>query len=105
VAGMAGPAFNLANVRLIMWVAPEMGRSHFFAFYTVITNLCLGFSPIVWGICLDAMKGIKVTTGPHGCFEWNRYSIYYVALIVLTGATFLAVSTLVDKRPHASEVK
>lgn len=105
VAGMAGPAFNLANVRLIMGVAPEMGRSHFFAFYTVITNLCLGFSPIVWGICLDAMKGIKVTTGPHGCFEWNRYSIYYVALIVLTGATFLAVSTLVDKRPHASEVK
>ena len=105
VAGIAGPAFGLANTRLIMGVAPEMGRSHFFAFYSVITSLCAGFSPILWGICLDAMNGLKIAVGPHGCFEWNRYSVYYIALVVLTGATFLSGTFLVDKLPRASEVK
>ena len=105
VAGVAGSAINLANVRLIMSIMPEMGRSHFFAVYTVITSLCLGFSPILWGVCLDAMSGVKIAVGPHGAFEWNRYSIYFTALLVLTGATFLAAAALVEKQPRPSEVK
>jgi len=105
VAGVAGSAINLANTRLIMGVMPEMGRSHFFAFYSVITSLCLGFSPILWGICLDAMDGLNVAVGPHGAFEWNRYSVYFVVLLVLTGATFLSAAALVEKQPRASEVE
>jgi len=103
--GVAGSAINLANLRLIMSVMPEMGRSHFFAVYTVITNLCLGFSPILWGVCLDAMNGLKMAVGPHGAFEWNRYSIYFTALLALTGATFFAAAALVEKQPRPSEVK
>ena len=103
-------ASRCSNIRLnrswlVMGVMPEMGRSHFFAFYTVITSLCLGFSPVIWGVCLDAMSGLKIAVGPHGAFEWNRYSVYFVALLALTGATFLAAATLVEKRPRASEVK
>jgi len=105
VAGVAGSAINLANIRLIMGVMPEMGRSHFFALYSVITSLCLGFSPILWGIFLDAMNGLNVAVGPHGAFEWNRYSVYFVALLALTGVTFLAAAGLVEKQPRASEVK
>ena len=105
LAGVAGSAINLANLRLIMNVMPEMGRSHFFAFYTVITSVCLGFSPVLWGICLDAMNGLQVAVGPHGAFEWNRYSVYFMALLVLTLATFFTATVLVEKPPRASEVK
>ena len=105
ISGAAGSVIGLAIVRLMMNVMPEMGRSHFFAIYSVVTSLCLGFSPILWGICLDAMTGLKVVVGPHGAFEWNRYSIYFTALLVLTGATFLAAAALVEKQPRPSEVK
>ena len=105
LAGVAGSAINLANTRLIMSVMPEMGRSHFFAFFSVITSLCLGFSPLLWGICLDAMNGLNVAVGPHGEFEWNRYSVYFVALLVLTIVTFLSAAALIEKHPRPSEVK
>lgn len=105
VSGVAGSALNLANTRLIMGVMPEMGRAHFFAFYSVITSLCLGFTPILWGVALDAMEGLRVAVGPHGCFEWNRYSVYFVALLALAFASLFAATTLIDKPPRASEVK
>ncbi|MCX6967694.1 MAG: MFS transporter, partial [Verrucomicrobia bacterium] len=104
LAGVAGSAINLANLRLIMSVMPEMGRSHFFAFYTVIISLCLGISPVLWGVCLDAMNNLKIAVGPQGAFEWNRYSVYFMALLVLTAATFFSASALVEKAPRASEV-
>ena len=103
--GVASAALNLANIRLVMGVMPEMGRSHFFAFYTVIVSLCLGISPVLWGVCLDAMNGLQVAVGPHGAFEWNRYSVYFTALLALAGATFLSAAALVEKPPRASEVK
>ena len=105
LSGVASSAINLANTRLIMGVMPEMGRSHFFAFYSVITSVCLGISPILWGVCLDAMTGLKIAAGPHGMFEWNRYSVYFVTLLALTGVTFLSTTALVEKRPRPSEVK
>ena len=104
VMGVASSAINLANLRLVMGVMPEMGRSHFFAFYSVITSLCMGAAPILWGVCLDAMSGFKAHMGPHGCFEWNRYSVYFVALLGLTVATFLAATVIDEKKPRPSEV-
>jgi len=104
IAGMAGSALNLANTRLMMTIMPAMGRSHFFAFFSVITSLSLGLSPIVWGIFLDALKDFKIHVGPHGMFEWNRYSIYYILLITLSGLTFLAARRLTEKPPRASEL-
>ena len=68
-----------------------MGRSHFFAFFSVITSLCLGMTPIVWGVCLDAMDGVKQVTGP---LEWNRYSIYFMAILGLAILTFFATAAL-----------
>ena len=105
ISGMAASAMNLANTRLVMTIMPAMGRSHFFAFFSVITSLSLGISPILWGLGLDAMKHTKFHVGPHGIFEWNRYSIYYATLIVLVGLTFLAATHLTEKPPRPSEVE
>jgi MFS family permease len=91
VSGAAVSGVNMANIRLSMNVMPETGRAHFFAFYSVIQNLFLGLSPILWGICLDAMQDLHVWSGR---FEWNCYSVYFVVLLMVTVLTFLAVSAL-----------
>ena len=51
------------------------------------------------------MNGLNVAVGPHGEFEWNRYSVYFVALLVLTVVTFLSAAALIEKHPRPSEVK
>ncbi len=105
VAGMAGSAVGIANLRLAMAIMPELGRSHFFAFYSVIVSLCLGCTPILWGVCLDAMLALEHRVGPNGCFEWNRYSVYFTVILSLTLASFFSVAGLEESRPRASQVK
>ncbi|MEA3188463.1 MAG: hypothetical protein QOD99_2293, partial [Chthoniobacter sp.] len=70
INGVAGASFNVAQVRLVMNTMPSTGRSHFFAFFTVITSLGLGFSPIAWGLIIDAIGEWQRATGP---LLWNRY--------------------------------
>lgn len=101
-SGVAGASINLANSHLIMRVMPQMGRSHFFAFYSVITSLGFGVTPIIWGACLDALGGIHLRMG--GGLEWNRYSIYFAALLVLVLASWFACRGVDEKQPRASEV-
>jgi MFS family permease len=72
--------FNLANTRLVMASVPAMGRSHFFALYTVITSLVSGIFPIVWGILLDALAGWGTTWSR---WQWNPYSVLYAAMVVI----------------------
>jgi len=102
-SGIAGASINLANSHLLMRVMPQRGRSHFFAFYSVITSLGLGVTPIIWGACLDAMKGVQFRMGSG--WEWNHYSIYFAALLVLVGASFFACRGVDEKQPRASEVE
>ncbi|MDD5350245.1 MAG: MFS transporter [Chthoniobacteraceae bacterium] len=97
LSGTATAAIGLANLRLIMGVMPEMGRNHFFAFYSMITSLCLGFGPILWGVCLDATEGFHFRMA--GGFEWNRFSVYYAALLVLTALAAVAAARLMEGGP------
>jgi len=69
-------AFNLANMRLVMASVPPMGRSHFFALYTVLTSLVSGIFPIVWGMLLDGLAGWG---GSWSSWQWNQFSLLYAA--------------------------
>ena len=102
-SGVAGASINLANSHLIMRVMPQMGRSHFFAFYSVITSIGLGVTPIFWGACLDALDGVHIHGG--GSLEWNRYSIYFAALLALVVASFFACRGVDENQPRPSEVE
>lgn len=104
VMGMAVAAWSVVATRLQMEVIPTMGRSHFFAFFTVVICICEGLSPVFWGLCLDALNNLHMPVGPGGVFEWNRYSVYFAALLVLSGAVLLATKLIVEKSPTASEV-
>lgn len=79
-AGLATSLFNLANTRLVMATVPQMGRSHFFAMFSVITNVTLGSLPVVWGAGLDLVGNWRAR---WGAWEWNQYTLLYAALTAI----------------------
>ncbi|MFQ3671389.1 MAG: MFS transporter [Verrucomicrobiia bacterium] len=76
--------FMIANTRLAMAIVPAMGRSHFFAVFSVAHSLVGGFFPIVWGLVLDTMEGVTVEVVG---VELNRFSLLYplVGCIMVAG--------------------
>jgi MFS family permease len=80
--GLFGALVTMANTRLAMAIIPNVGRSHFFAIYSVVLNVTLGLAPIFWGLMIDALGPMRL----HGLgMEWNRYSAFFgvVALCCL----------------------
>jgi MFS family permease len=75
--GLFAALANMANTRLAMAIIPSMGRSHFFAIYSVVLNVALGLAPIVWGLMIDALNPLAVRW--QGV-EWNRFSIFFAAV-------------------------
>ena len=94
LAGVSGANFGLAITRLMMNTMPSMGRSHFFAFFTVIASLGTGLAPILWGMQIDACNGLHAATGP---LDWNKYSLYYFAVLVITVITWALAFFLHEK--------
>ncbi len=82
--GLCGSLVQMANTRLAMSVVPIMGRNHFFAIFSVLSNLALGLAPIGWGLLIDAI-------GPYHVewlgFQWNRYSIFFASVVVVLVVT------------------
>src|SRR5207245_10643288 len=70
--GFAYALVNMNNTRLAMVLAPVMGRSHFFALYSVVANLALGLAPMFWGLVIDAFGSRQVRWQN---FELNRFSL------------------------------
>lgn len=99
-AGLALAAINLANQRLAMGIVPAMGRSHFLALFSVVNGLTLGVLPILWGIALDALAGWH-----HGWnrWEWNQFSLLYIALVLMALAAQLWHTRLTEPRAMTTE--
>lgn len=81
--GLMGFGYALCNMnltRLAMQLAPAMGRSHFFALYSVVANLSLGLSPIGWGLFIDVWGGRRL----DGLgMVWNRYAAYFAGALLV----------------------
>lgn len=96
--GLLAALVSMANTRLAMSIIPVMGRNHFFAIYSVVSNAALGFAPIVWGLLIDAVGNrAPVWLG----VEWNRYSIFFVAAAAVFAVT-LASTRKLDEPQAAS---
>jgi MFS family permease len=76
--GFAYALVNMNNTRLAMVLVPPKGRSHFFALYSVVSNLTLGLTPVVWGLVIDAFGSRQFRWG-H--FELNRFSSFFLAVM------------------------
>lgn len=98
--GLLAALVQMANTRLAMAVIPVMGRDHFFALYSVVSNVTLGLAPIGWGLFIDA---IGPRTWRWLGVEWNRYSLFYAAVgLAFVGLWFLA-RRLVEPRAVSME--
>jgi MFS family permease len=92
--------FNLANTRLVMATVPPMGRSHFFALYTVVTSLVSGVFPVLWGILLDTLAGWEASWSQ---WQWNQYSVSYAAIAIITIVALVFRNRLSEPRAMTSD--
>jgi MFS family permease len=97
--GVATGNFNIANLRLTMSTMPPTGRNHFFAYYTVITSLSLGFAPIVWGLLIDALThGDRLRVPSAVGFRFGPFAIYFLLLFVCALTALLSIGRLKEER-------
>ncbi len=76
--GFAFSMFGMALTRLTMATVPRMGRSHFFAMYSVVGSLTMGLLPILWGLLINLLQPVAVKWLG---LEWNQYSIYFAGVM------------------------
>ncbi len=92
--------FMIANTRLAMAIVPALGRSHFFAVFSVAHSLVGGVSPIFWGLLLDTMQGTMVEVGG---VEMNRFSLLYPILTVIMLAGLAALKPVQEAKAMKTE--
>ena len=98
--GLAMALVNLSNTRLAMGTIPVMGRSHFFALYSVIASLTLGLAPIFWGMFIDALQPLHANW--RG-FEWNRFSLFFTAVAIMFLVTLALCRRLDEPQARTME--
>jgi MFS family permease len=96
--GLCAALVSTANTRLAMAIVPVMGRNHFFAIFNVASNMSLGLSPILWGLMIDA---IGERHAAYLGVEWNRYSLFFIAVMLVFGAA-LALARALEEPQAAS---
>ena len=97
--GFAFALVNMNQTRLAMVLVPKMGRSHFFALFSVVGNLTLGLTPILWGLAIDGFSNLRINL-----FGWelNRYSLFFLGSLAAFGLTLL-LSRKLDE-PRAQDI-
>ncbi|MCS7063783.1 MAG: MFS transporter [Methylacidiphilales bacterium] len=94
-AGFAAPLFTLANSRSLMATIPQMGRSHFFAIYSVVTSLILGIVPVLWGLILDTFKDLNIV---QGRISLNAFSSVYILMAGVAAVAFFQATKIQEPR-------
>jgi len=101
VMGLLAALVQMSNTRLAMTVVPTIGRTHFFAIYSVINNVTLGLAPIGWGLMIDAIGSRSpVWMG----LEWNRYTIFFAVASLAFLITLVFARKLQEPEAAGMEV-
>lgn len=98
-AGVGLALYNSAHMRLLMGTVPAMGRSHFFALFSVAASLVAGLAPLGWGLLTDAMRSVKFGTG----VEVNRFVILYVTVTLILIPAMVALRRIEEARASTTE--
>ena len=98
-AGVGLALYNSAHMRLLMGTVPAMGRSHFFALFSVAASLVAGLAPLCWGLLTDAMRSVKFGTG----VEVNRFVILYVTMTLILIPAMVALRRIEEARASTTE--
>ena len=97
--GLFAALVQMSNTRLVMAIAPVMGRNHFFALFSVVASVAQGLAPVAWGILIDAVGARRA--GWAG-LDWNNFSIFFAAV----GAVFVLALVLARRldEPEAASL-
>ena len=98
--GLQAALIQMANTRLAMVVIPVMGRTHFFALFSVVSSVALGLSPILWGLLIDALGPIETT---WLAVHWTRFSIFFAAVSFVMGIALVTVRSV--EEPTAASLE
>ena len=98
--GLFAALVSMGNTRLVMAVVPAMGRDHFFAVFSVMTNVMLGVSPIFWGLLIDAVGSLGA---PQRALEWNRFTVFFAGVLAAQFVTLYYVRRL--EEPQAASLE
>jgi len=98
-AGVGLALYNSAHMRLLMGTVPAMGRSHFFALFSVAASLVAGLAPLGWGLLTDAMRSVKFGAG----VEVNRFVILYVTMTLILIPAMVALRRIEEARASTTE--
>jgi MFS family permease len=93
--GLGAALVQMCTVRLAMSIIPPMGRSHFFALYSVVSSLSLGGAPILWGLLLDAVGGAEWRWAG---LEINQFTVFFLLAGVAFFITLLCAIQLEEPR-------
>jgi MFS family permease len=98
--GLFAALVNMATNRLAMATVPVMGRNHFFALYSVFSNVALGLAPVGWGLLIDAVGEWQ---GQFFGLTWDRYSVFFAVAIITFFLTFVMTRKLDEPRAVSME--
>ena len=98
-AGIGLALYNSAHMRLLMATVPAMGRSHFFALFSVAASLVAGFAPLGWGLLTDSLQGVKFGT----VIQVNRFVILYSTITLILIPAMVALRRIQEERASTTE--
>ena len=102
VSGFAFCTFYMCLNKLAMSTVPELGKSHFFALFSVVGSLAVGIFPILWGVMIDALESTRIDWLG---LQWNQFSIYFAGLLgVLLVLTVLVARLNEEKAANLNEL-
>jgi MFS family permease len=94
-SAIGGSLWNLANMRTVMGIVPEMGRAHFLALYSVVANVTVGVVPLLWGPVMDCLSHWHTS---WGYWQWNCYSLLYMTMAVTIAIGLVALRSVEEPK-------
>ncbi|NDC01128.1 MAG: MFS transporter [Verrucomicrobia bacterium] len=98
-AGIGLALYNSAHMRLLMGIVPAMGRSHFFALFSVAGSVVAGLAPLGWGLSADALAGVRIGTG----VQLNGFVILYATIALIMIPALILLGRVQEARAASTE--
>ncbi|NBR63753.1 MAG: MFS transporter [Verrucomicrobia bacterium] len=98
-AGIGLALYNSAHMRLLMGIVPAMGRSHFFALFSVAGSVVAGLAPLGWGLSADALAGFRIGTG----VQLNGFVILYATIALIMIPALILLGRVQEARAASTE--
>lgn len=98
-AGIGLALYSSAHMRLLMGIVPVMGRSHFFAMFSVAGSLVAGLAPLGWGLLTDALAKFRIGTE----VQLNGFVILYGVIALIMIPSLMLLARIQEERAASTE--